>query len=53
MNTEDMLASVGFGGVAVKSVILKLTELYKRELNAQKPAAQKTAKALENLKCGA
>ena len=50
MNTEDMLASVGFGGVAVKSVILKLTELYKRELNAQKPAAQKTAKALENLK---
>ena len=50
MSTEDMLASVGFGGVAVKSVILKLTELYKRELNEEKPVAQKTAKALENLK---
>lgn len=50
MSIDDMLASVGFGGVAVKSVMLKLTELYKRELNAQKPTAQKTAKALENLK---
>ncbi|BBK24870.1 RelA/SpoT family protein [Dialister hominis] len=47
---EDLLASVGYGGIPSKSVILKLAEVYKKELNAQKNTAQKTAKDLENLK---
>ena len=48
---EDLLASVGYGGVSVKSVLLKLIDLYKKEINAPKPIEQlKTAKALETLK---
>lgn len=48
---DDLLASVGYGGVSVKAVLLKLIELYKKDNNVQKPIEQlKTAKALENLK---
>lgn len=47
---EDLLAAVGYGGIAVKSVVMKLIELYKKEINTEKNPAQKTAKALENLK---
>lgn len=48
---EDLLASVGYGGVSEKSVILKLIELYKKDNNLDKPIEQlKTAKALEGLK---
>lgn len=48
---DDLLASVGYGGVSVKAVLLKLIELYKKDNNVQKPIEQlTTAKALENLK---
>ncbi len=48
---EDLLASVGYGGISAKAVLLKLIELYKKDNNVQKPIEQlKTAKALENLK---
>lgn len=48
---DDLLASVGYGGVSVKAVLLKLIELYKKDNNVQKPIEQlKTAKALENFK---
>lgn len=50
LTVDDLFASVGFGGTAVKSVILKLSELYKKETNTQKYTAQKTAKVLETLK---
>lgn len=49
-STDDLYASVGFGGISVKSTMVKLTERYKKEINAQKPPEAKTAKALENLK---
>ncbi len=49
-STDDLCASVGFGGISVKSTMVKLTERYKKEMNAQKPAEPKTTKALENLK---
>ena len=48
--TDDLLASIGFGGIPVKSTMVKLTERYKKELALQKPVLQKTAKDLENLK---
>lgn len=48
---EDLMAAVGYGGLSLKSVILKLIDIYKKEINEQKPLEQlKTAKALENLK---
>ena len=51
-NGEDLLASVGYGGVGAKAVLLKIIELYKKDNNVpQKPAEQlKTAKSLESLK---
>ena len=50
-NGEDLLASIGYGGVSMKSVLLKLIELYKKDNNIQKTTDQlKSAKALENLK---
>lgn len=47
---EDLFAAVGYGGISIKSVILKLIELFKKETNAEKNMSLKTAKALENLK---
>ena len=50
-STEDLYATVGYGGIPAKSVILKLAELYKKETEEAKPAElQKSAKALESLK---
>lgn len=48
---DDLLASVGYGGVSPKAVLLKLIELYKKDNNIQKTQEQlKTAKALETLR---
>lgn len=49
---DDLLASVGYGGVSAKAVLLKIIELYKKDNNVvEKPnEPAKTAKALENLK---
>ncbi len=50
-STEDLYATVGYGGIPAKSVILKLAELYKKETEEAKPAELlKSAKALESLK---
>ena len=35
---EDMLAMVGYGGVAVQGVVTKLVELHNKEIQAQTPA---------------
>ena len=48
---EDLYASVGYGGLSTKPVVLKLIEQYKKDTNAVKPVTQlKSAKALESLK---
>ena len=36
-NEEDMLASLGFGGVSVHAIMVKLVELYKKEQKATAP----------------
>lgn len=50
ISKDDLLAAVGYGGIAVKSVILKIVDLYKKDIKEQKVALLKTAKDFENLK---
>ena len=50
ISEDDILAAVGYGGIAIKSVILKLVDLYKKDENIEKVTSLKTAKDFENLK---
>ena len=47
-NDEDLLAAIGYGGVAVSSVIAKLIELYKKEVKEATPPD--VSQMLEKLK---
>lgn len=49
-NPDELFAAIGYGGIPVKSVILKLTSLYEKEAKRKQPVTAKTAEALQNLK---
>ncbi len=50
ISEDDILAAVGYGGIAIKSVVLKLIDLYKKDTNPEKTTSLKSAKDFENLK---
>lgn len=50
ISEDDILAAVGYGGIAIKSVVLKLIDLYKKDINPEKTTSLKSAKDFENLK---
>lgn len=47
---DDFLAAVGYGGIAVKSALLRMINLYKRDSVKENKGPQKTARDLENLR---
>lgn len=47
---DDLLAAVGYGGVTVKGVLVKLIDLYNKDQAVLNPAASKVAQSLEKLK---
>ena len=50
ISEDDILAAVGYGGIAIKSVVLKLIDLYKKDTSPEKTTSLKSAKDFENLK---
>ena len=50
ISEDDILAAVGYGGIAIKSVVLKLIDLYKKDTSSEKTTSLKSAKDFENLK---
>ena len=50
ISEDDILAAVGYGGIAIKTVVLKLIELYKKDTSPEKTTSLKSAKDFENLK---
>lgn len=50
VSREDLLAAIGYGGITVKGVMVKLADLYHRETETAKPVSSKTAQTLEKLK---
>jgi len=49
-SVDDMMASIGYGGLSSRSVILKIIDFYEKDLNPDKILKQKTLKTLEGLK---
>lgn len=49
-SVDDMMASIGYGGLSPKSVLLKIIDFYEKNLNPDKLVKQKTIKTLEALK---
>lgn len=47
---DDLLAAVGYGGVTIKGVLVKLIDLYNKDQAVLNPAASKVAQSLEKLK---
>lgn len=47
---EDLLAAVGYGGVTVKGVLIRLIDLYKKDNPEVKPALSPIEQTLEKLK---
>ena len=50
ISEDDILAAVGYGGIAIKTVVLKLIDLYKKDTSPEKTTSLKSAKDFENLK---
>ena len=50
ISEDDILAAVGYGGIAIKTVALKLIDLYKKDTSPEKTTSLKSAKDFENLK---
>jgi len=50
LNEEDLLATIGYGGIAVHSVITKLVEAYKKEQRIVNPAATDVTTILAGMK---
>lgn len=50
ISEDDILAAVGYGGIAIKTVLLKLIDLYKKDTSPEKTTSLKSAKDFENLK---
>lgn len=47
---DDMLASIGYGGLSPRSVLLKIIDFYEKDLNPDKLSKQKNIKTLTSLK---
>ncbi len=50
LNEEDLLATIGYGGIALHSVITKLIEAYKKEQGSINPAASHITAMLAEMK---
>lgn len=50
ISEDDILAAIGYGGIAIKTVVLKLIDLYKKDTSPEKTTSLKSAKDFENLK---
>lgn len=50
ISKDDLLAAAGYGGISVKTIVVKLIDLYKKDLNEQKTTGLKTSKDFKNLK---
>lgn len=50
ISKDDLFAAAGYGGLSVKTIVLKLIDLYKKDLNEQKITGLKTSKDFENLR---
>ncbi|MHC1746054.1 MAG: bifunctional (p)ppGpp synthetase/guanosine-3',5'-bis(diphosphate) 3'-pyrophosphohydrolase [Negativicutes bacterium] len=50
LNEEDLFATIGYGGIAVHSVITKLIEAYKKEQRITNPAASGLTAMLAEMK---
>ena len=50
ISKDDLFAAAGYGGLSVKTIVLKLIDFYKKDLNEQKITGLKTSKDFENLR---